>query len=295
MSPLEALAGWPGTWGVPQAAAAVVGRPGVRETFGDQGGQFRLASVTKLLTAYAVLVASEEEALSLDEPAGPPGATVRHLLAHTAGYAFDSGSGVIAPPATRRIYSNQGIEVLAAHLQTVSGIPFGDYLREAVLDPLGMARTRVDGSPAAEGTSTVGDLTRFAAELLSPTLLAAATLATAVDVQFPGLSGVLPGVGRFDPLDWGLGFERNFGRPGHWAGTRVSGDAFGHFGGAGTFLWVDPEAALACICLTDLPFGDWAKVAWPALCDAVVAAHSSPAVSSATPGRAEADATESST
>ena len=38
-----------------------------------------------------------------------------------------------------------------------------------------------------------------------------------------------------------------------------------------TFLWVDPEAEVACACLTDLAFGEWAKEAWPHFSDAVLA------------------------
>jgi CubicO group peptidase (beta-lactamase class C family) len=54
-------------------------------------------------------------------------------------------------------------------------------------------------------------------------------------------------------------------------GGRVSRRAFGHFGGSGTFLWVDPVAGVACGCLTDLEFGSWALDAWPRLSDAVLA------------------------
>ena len=283
---LGAMAGWE----VPHAAAAVIGAAQQPvETFGDVQREFRLASVTKLLTAYAVMIGVEEGALGLDEPAGPPGATVRHLLAHTAGYGFDSGAAVIAAPGTRRIYSNQGIEVLAEHFSRASGMPLADYLAEAVLQPLGMASTQLRGSPAVAATSTVRDLAAFAAELLRPTLLHPDTVAELRKVQFPGLSGVLPGVGRFDPLDWGLGVEHNFGRPGHWAGRLVSREAVGHFGGSGTFLWVDPAAVLGAVCLTDREFEDWALAAWPPLCEAIVSrwAASSPGVAAGPPGSGE--------
>ncbi len=50
---------------------------------------------------------------------------------------------------------------------------------------------------------------------------------------------------------------------------------FGHFGGSGTFLWVDPVAKVACCALTTREFGEWAKVAWPVLSDAVLAEISS--------------------
>jgi CubicO group peptidase (beta-lactamase class C family) len=275
VSALESLASWRESWQVSHAAAAVVTADGVAETFGDLDHEFRLASVTKLLTAYAVLIGLEEEALGLDDPAGPPESTVRHLLAHTAGYGFESDAGVIARPGTRRIYSNRGIEELTAHFESVTGIGFGSYLREGVLAPLGLKVTELRGSPAYAVWSTVNDMIGFARELLAPTLVATRTLDDAVTVQFPGLSGVLPGLGRFDPLDWGLGFERNFGRPGHWAGSVISPTAFGHFGATGTFLWVDPRAGVACVCLTDCRFGEWARQAWPVLSDAVLIGHGS--------------------
>ena len=50
------------------------------------------------------------------------------------------------------------------------------------------------------------------------------------------------------------------------------GQVRGHFGGSGTFLWVDPELGIACAALTTRDFGDWAKEAWPRLSDEVVAA-----------------------
>ncbi|GAB3883244.1 hypothetical protein GCM10029964_042270 [Kibdelosporangium lantanae] len=104
---------------------------------GDLTRSFALASVTKMLTAYAVLIAVEEGAVELDEPAGPEGSTVRHLLAHASGLAM-SEDKLQAQPGTRRIYSNTGFEVLAEHVQQASGIPFNAYLAEAVFGPLKM-------------------------------------------------------------------------------------------------------------------------------------------------------------
>jgi CubicO group peptidase (beta-lactamase class C family) len=53
-------------------------------------------------------------------------------------------------------------------------------------------------------------------------------------------------------------------------GTKASARAFGHFGGSGTFVWVDPAVRVACVALTDREFDEWAKEAWPALSDAVL-------------------------
>src|SRR5436190_625072 len=109
---------------------------------------YRLASVTKPMTALACLVAAEEGVVDLDEPAGPPGATIRHLLAHASGLPFEGDGPPIARPGTRRIYSNAGFEVLADAVAERAEMPFADYLRAAVIEPLGL-HAELRGSPAA--------------------------------------------------------------------------------------------------------------------------------------------------
>jgi CubicO group peptidase (beta-lactamase class C family) len=132
------------------------------------------------------------------------------------------------------------------------------------------------GPPGSGLHGTLDDLLLVARELQAPTLVAPETLAEATTVQFPGLAGVIPEMGRFDPNDWGLGFELKDEKPGHWSGTKTSSRTFGHWGGSGAFLWVDPEAGLALGVLSDLEFGAWAKNAWPALSDAVYDASAPP-------------------
>ena len=265
MEALRQVDDWPA-----ETVAVAVTRAGVElGSHGPREQVFRWASVTKLLTAFACLVALEEGTIELHEPAGPPASTVRHLLAHASGLPFESGGAPIAKPGTRRIYSNAGFEALADHVAAQAEMTFGDYLRASVLDPLGL-RAELRGSPASELHGSLDDLLVFAREMLAPTLVAGETLAEATAVQFPGLGGVLPGLGRFDPNDWGYGFELKDSKVPHWTGTRNSPRTFGHFGGSGTFLWVDPEAGLACSCLTDLDFGPWALDAWPRLSDAVL-------------------------
>ena len=263
MEALRLVDGWPAA----NVAAGVVRGGDVVATRGARGHEFRWASVTKPVTALAVLVAAEEGIVDLDEPAGPPGSTVRHLLAHASGLPFD-GREPISPPGRRRIYSNTGFEVLAELVAERAEMPFADYLRQAVLDPLRMD-AELRGSAGSALYGDLDDLLRLAKELLEPTLIADETLGEATTVQFPGLAGVIPEMGRFDPNDWGLGVELRDAKPTHWSGTKVSPRTFGHWGGSGTFLWVDPEADLALGVLTDLQFGDWAKHAWPRLSDAV--------------------------
>lgn len=252
------------SWGARTAAAAVVGA--VEAVHGPHDVELRWASVTKILTGLAVLVAVEEGTVDLDEAAGP--ATLRHLLAHASGLGPEEGPPLM-PPERRRIYSNYGIELAAALVEKRAGMPFADYLRGAVVEPLGLAGS-LHGSPAWGFRGPLDDLIRLARELLAPTLVAPETLAEATTVQFAGLDGVLPSWGRMTPNDWGLAFELRDAKSPHWTGTLASPRTFGHFGAAGTFLWVDPDAGLALGVLTDREFGDWAKDAWPALSDAVV-------------------------
>ena len=257
-------------WPVEHVAAGVVGADGtVRGTRGDTARRFPLASVTKPLVAWGALVAVEEEAVTLDQPAGPEGSTVRHLLAHTSGLAFGEHRSV-AEPGARRLYSSAGFEVLAATIEEATGIAFAEYLHEALLAPLGMDSTTLDGSPGHGATSSVDDLLRLAAEMQAPTLLDPATVREAASVQFPGLNGTIPGFGHQKPNDWGLGVELRDGKSPHWTGSRNAPGTYGHFGQSGTFLWVDPDAGAACVALADRDFGDWAKTAWPALSDAVL-------------------------
>jgi CubicO group peptidase (beta-lactamase class C family) len=256
-------------WDAAHASAGVVRDGEVVGTHGARDYASRWASLTKLVTALATLVAAEEGTVDLDEPAGPSGSTVRHLLAHTSGLPFE-GSVPIAKPGQRRIYSNTGFEQLAEHVAGAAEMPFAEYAQQAVLAPLAIQAEFV-GTAAAGLQGTLEGLLALAQEFLAPTLVAPETFAEATSVQFPGLGGVLPGFGRWDPNDWGLGFELKDAKHPHWTGTRNSPGTFGHFGGSGTFLWVDPERRLACAVQTDREFDDWALEAWPKLSDDVLA------------------------
>jgi len=254
-------------WPVAFAAAGVVDAEGSVATHGDATRVVRLASVSKPVVALAVLVATEEGVVDLDEPAGPPGSTVRHLLAHASGLPFE-GMTPIAQPARRRIYSNEAFRVLADLLAERVGIPFPAYVHAAVRVPLGIALDP-HGDPGSGMHASLEDVLVLGQELLDSRLLAPEMRDELVSVQFPGLTGVLPDHGRFEPLDWGLGVQLNTRSP-SWMGRRTSSRAFGHFGGTGTFLWVDPEARVVCAALTNREFGEWAKEAWPRLSDAVL-------------------------
>lgn len=268
MGVLDGIADWP----VDTAAAAVVGRDGVLAEHGDQRHRFRLASVTKPLVARAAQIAVEEGVVDLDTEAGPPGSTVRHLLAHTSGLSMHSDE-TMAEPGQRRVYSNHGFGVLAHTIERAADIEFGRYLAEAVFEPLGMSDATLDGGADAAGYggyATVADVAALACDLLRPRLVSQQMHDEAISVQFPGLDGVLPGFGVQRPNDWGLGFEIRAEKSPHWTGSANSPRTFGHFGQSGTFLWVDPDAGLALVAFADRNFGDWAYERWPAISDGVL-------------------------
>src|SRR5258705_973733 len=147
MTDLEGVLAAIDTWGADHAAACVLGPDGVLAGRGESGHRFRWASVTKLATAWTVLIAADRGLLDLDEPAGPPGSTVRHLLAHASGLPFE-GDAVIAAPGTRRIYSNPGFDALGALVARRDGRPFEDVLGDSILAPLGMDDTRLVDRPS---------------------------------------------------------------------------------------------------------------------------------------------------
>lgn len=256
-------------WPVEGAAVGVTDGGETLGLGGPANWRTRIASVSKLLVGMAAMIALEEGTIALDQAAGPQGSTVEHLLAHASGLAFDSDR-TLSTPGRRRIYSNTGIEVFCRHLEARAGMTIGEYLEVGVFKPLGMKATTLEGSPAHAIHSTIVDLLAFGRELLVPTLVSASTLADAVRPHFPELPGVLPAVGSFDPNPWGLTFEIRARKKPHWTGDRNSPATFGHFGGSGSFLWVDPVAGLATASLSNREFDSWAMVAWPRFSDAVL-------------------------
>lgn len=259
------VAGWP-----PNNVAVAVVTSAATITYGDIDRDYRVASVSKLLTAYAALVAVEEGTTSLDTPVGQDGCTLEHLLTHAGGYPFE-GTQPVNAAGRKRIYSNTGYDMIAAHIEARSTIPFARYLRESVCEPLGMTRTLLAGSAAKDVHSTVRDLTAFVSEMRRPTLLSQTTWLDATTPHFAELEGIVPGVGRFSPCWWGLGPELKGHKHPHWLGGRISASTFGHFGGAGTFAWVDPVADVGCVMLSDLGFDEWGLTYWPTFNDAIVA------------------------
>jgi CubicO group peptidase (beta-lactamase class C family) len=258
------------SWGAEKLAVGVIDQTGALHVHGDTTHRFRLMSLSKLMLAWATLIAVEDSSISLDDAVGQEGCTVRHLLSHAGGYGFDQTVPNIGP-GRRRIYCRRtSYELVAEYVAVKVDMDFGAYLNEAVFEPLGMSSTESRGSPAARIFSTISDLALFAAELRTPKLLARSTYIEATSPQFPHLKGRSPSVGSFDPCHWGLGPEILGVKSPHWMATRNSAVTFGHLGGTKHFIWIDPVANVACFALTEQNLGPEQLKMWPKFGDEVL-------------------------
>lgn len=168
--------------------------------------RFLIGSETKLFAAQAALQLVRAGRLTLDADVNTylktftvrdtyPGrpVTLRHLLTHTAGfdedYVVGSGADVlplgealaahqparVRPPGTGVSYSNYGVALAGYLVQTVSGMPFEEYVKRQVFEPLGMKESvaacgGLRGTKAylADGTPTPVDCADFAASGAGP-------------------------------------------------------------------------------------------------------------------------------
>lgn len=185
--------------GIPGLAFGVVaggllahqGRSGVADQAGgravEEATAFRIASMTKSLTAACVLTLRDQGLLQLDDPlerhlpeaaalaaegAGDPPITLRHLLTMTAGFVEDDpwadrqlalpagellrllrgGLALSRRPGEAFEYSNLGYALLGQVAERVSGEPLAEFAREVLLEPLGMRDSTFDFTriPAAK-------------------------------------------------------------------------------------------------------------------------------------------------
>ena len=211
---LRQVEGWPA-----ETVAVAVLRGGEElAAHGPREQVFRWASVTKPVTALADARRRRGGDRRPRRAGGPARLDGAAPAGARSGLPFE-GRTPIAAPGERRIYSNTGFEVLAE----LVGDGRGDAVRG--VPACGGARAARDGRGAAglaglrpaRAASTT--CCASAAELQRPRLVAPETLAEATSVQFPGLVGVLPDIGRMEPNDWGLGFELRDAKRPHWTGA----------------------------------------------------------------------------
>ena len=133
---------------------------------------FAVFSMTKTFTGCAIMVAVDKGILSLDDPVSKylpefeglkNPITIRDCMSHMTGIVggvvpiykrsvplrevarrFAQGGKCEVPAGTRFRYSNSPIDTAGACLEVASGMPYERFLRENVLDPLGMDDTRFE-------------------------------------------------------------------------------------------------------------------------------------------------------
>jgi len=156
--------------------------------------QFRIASISKLVTATAIMKLKEEGKLSLtDSVFGPRGIlndpyfsnpkdkrvysiTVAHLLSHEGGWTQRYGDQMFMPsviaedmrvklpidiktivrfalnkrlhytPGKGKAYSNLGYSILGLVIEKVSGMPYEEYCRKEIFEPLGIYDMKIAGN-----------------------------------------------------------------------------------------------------------------------------------------------------
>ncbi len=250
--------GWPGP-----AAAAVVrlvdGSAQVVDRSGDLEARRPWASVSKLAVALAVGVDVDRGRCRYEQPLGPLGSTLAHLLSHSGGYGLETTDRTV-PAGTRRVYSNVGVDLAVAAV--AEGAPPPRWLEERVFGPLGMASAHLEGRPSAGVVGSTRDLATFAGAWLLARPFSAATRDRIITPFLPQLDGIVPGFGRFRPCPWGLGPEVR-GSKEHWMGD-WSSDSAGHFGQSGALALFNVREGIAVVATSAVPFGPWAVTLWPA-------------------------------
>ncbi len=172
------------------------------------------------------------------------------------------------------IYSNTGIELAAAHLESAAGCLSVSTLSAVCSNRWVWAKPSSTARPPMAPAGRLGDLLALAGELLAPSLVSPETWQVATSVAWPGLAGVLPGFGRQDPCDWGLGPEIRSHKSPHWTGSANSPSDLRPFWPVRFVPVGRPRSRDSRVAaLSSTPFGPWAKEAWPALSDAVLAAY----------------------
>ncbi|MER7209129.1 serine hydrolase domain-containing protein [Streptosporangium sp. NPDC000239] len=184
-------------FGTPGVAAAVIDGSSVETTVRGRDGdgnavtartRFRVASMSKSMTATAIMLLVDRGRVSLDDPvvkvlpdfkmADPrfTGITVRQILSHTSGLSISTNNEYVFPPprgarevvagladktlatapGTHAEYHNTNYSIAARIVEVVSGKPFDAFLRTELFTPLGMTDTgsTLGCSDQAEGLTS---------------------------------------------------------------------------------------------------------------------------------------------
>ena len=180
------------------------------------------------------------------------------------------GAVPIAAPGSKRIYSNRGFDLLGQLIEERTGYRYPAYIQLQIAEPLGI-ETHLSGRPSEGLNGGIESLAAFALELLEPTLLDRSLYNVGHHSCFSGAERrACPGSAASTPWTGASDSSSRDGKVPHWTGSKNSPATFGHFGGSGSFIWVDLQAGIALCSLSGHQFGDWALDAWPRLSDEVL-------------------------
>ena len=237
------------------------------------------------------MCAVEEGLLELDEEVRD-GFTLRHLLSHCSGLRAESAATRRRAWSTRRAPTaatrTPATRSPARLVERAAEMPFGEYLRAAVLDPLGMdaslgldpadggsrrgrARARTLGgwravlqqrrrsvrprSPRAAASRPLGGTPAFSRACSTAAVRTGAgcsraeTVDEMLSTQFGELPGTVEALATWDACPWGLGLDVRGTREPHWTGDALTATANTHFGSSGTLAWIDRERGLGLVAL----------------------------------------------
>ncbi|HEY2942927.1 MAG TPA: serine hydrolase domain-containing protein [Vicinamibacteria bacterium] len=183
---------------------------------------YRLASVSKPITATAVMQLAEAGKLDLDAPIQryaptfpqkPWPITARHLLSHLSGIRHYTGEEqastryyptltaaldifkddpLLQEPGTKYVYSTYGYTLLGLAIEAASGLRYADYVRTRIFEPAGMETIRVD-----EVETIIPNRAQGYRQLPSGELRNSALADTSYKIPGGGLCGTVLDLARF--------------------------------------------------------------------------------------------------
>jgi CubicO group peptidase (beta-lactamase class C family) len=293
---------------------------------------FRIASMTKPVTALGIMMLSEEGKLSVDDPVekhlpefrgqmlvaaktneavtlkkpGRP-VTIRDLLTHTSGLARDFApgfadlyekrkqtlaEGVVSfsqrplefEPGAKWAYCNPGIDTLGRVIEVLSGIPYEEFLRRRIFEPLGMFDTTFFPSPAQLGRLATTYDRKDGKLVPNPFVLIGSPVGARYPVPAGGLYSTGPDLARLYRMflnkgslgdvrilkpesiammtklqtgslecgfvpGMGFGFGVGVVKEPQGVTENLSAGSFGHGGAFGTQGWIDPNKDLFIVLL----------------------------------------------
>lgn len=242
------------------------------KTFGKGEGNYRLASVTKLLSTLVFTDAIVHEFFDFSDIVdidyfGDNNVTFADLLAHASGTRPEYNDPIA--PRTKRIYTNEAFELAEQFFikklgSSFSGANVAQIFSDGLKGHLG-DHIHLESSCAHGAIGDDEGIVALMNEIRNPSFIPQSIFSKLTQTYLPELEGILPGWGNYKHNTFGIGFEIKGDKTPHWTSELSSPQTYGHFGQSGAFIFHDPENNISGCCLSNSDFAPWAKVAFPVL------------------------------